>query len=120
MEYPYLVKKNGYETKSGTVYLTRDTIVLVPMTLGVSVSEIPEAGEIKYWPNPACNILNVTLPESLRNATLTITDLRGIEWYHQKNNGTSVLLSVNNFASGTYLLQIRLEDSTIVRYFVKD
>jgi hypothetical protein len=120
MEYLYLVKKNGYETKSGTVYLTRDTIVLVPMTLGVSVSEIPEAGEIKYWPNPACNILNVTLPESLRNATLTITDLRGIEWYHQKNNGTSVLLSVNNFASGTYLLQIRLEDSTIVRYFVKD
>ena len=120
MEYEYSVTKNGYDEVTGSAYLTRDTILVVPMTKTVVSDKTPGIeGSFKLWPNPADNILYARLPESSVGHDLHITNLSGVEVVRQEIDRADVQVNIKDLSSGAYIFRVILKNSVIVEYFVK-
>jgi hypothetical protein len=69
-----------------------------------------------YYPNPARNVLNISLNKDLRmGATLQVTDLSGREVLQQKAMATGGVLSLNTapLKPGIYTVKITEADGTI-------
>jgi hypothetical protein len=59
---------------------------------------------IKVFPNPANEILNIVLNE-IDNNHLKITDIYGKTMYTIENNSKQMVLNIENWNNGTYILQ---------------
>jgi hypothetical protein len=119
--YSYLVTKDGYEQKAGTVYLSRDTIVVVEMIVKLTAIEQPSAdGIVECWPNPATDKLHVSLPRTTMEKTILVNDIRGIELHRQTTDKNFTVIDLARFTPGTYLVQVLYDDSQITRYFIKN
>jgi len=77
--------------------------------------------DIKIFPNPAVDILNIQLPSSyINNVTLQVYGSDGKFISSIKPNSNMVELRVMPLASGTYFLQVLKDDGTKTTYrFVK-
>ena len=64
------------------------------------------------WPNPASDVLNVTVDESFQQSAYEITDINGtIVRTFQKMSATHAgKIPVGNLAAGTYILRIKNKD----------
>jgi hypothetical protein len=74
---------------------------------------------LPIYPNPASNLLHVTLPEDLDPCTITIYNMVGgvvfSETYHAER---AVEIPVNQLSNGVYLLKAEGHDQTLHKKIV--
>ena len=59
------------------------------------------------YPNPTSGLVNIDLSINLSNAKIQLLDLQGkILFSHTEFNGQNLMIDLNNFSNGMYLLQI--------------
>jgi hypothetical protein len=71
------------------------------------------------WPNPAVDILNVSLPATCVGGTMVITDIRGVEIYRNTIAHIEPVIELHQYLAGTYILKIICDKESAVHYFVK-
>ena len=90
------------------------------MTIASGTNDLePGDGVLKYWPNPARDVLNIDMPEDIRKATIYITDIRGIEIFRQQADRPDITIDISRFTSAAYIIRVVSEKATTVRNFIK-
>lgn len=117
--YDYLIYKGGYNDESGSLYLNTDT------TLTIQMQQYPDGiselkNEMKIWPNPVKNELNISFSEFLNDAVLTVLNLNGkcvkkltIE------PGLQASLNLQHLTPGFYLLKLTSSQHESYQSFLK-
>ncbi len=78
------------------------------------------AAKFNLYPNPATNVINITNSENMVVQQVTIYDVVGKQLNTQNfNEETQIHLSVENLASGTYMLHLRTNEGIAVKKLVK-
>lgn len=72
--------------------------------------------DIKVWPNPADNVVNISYNELINSDSLIIYNSLGQVVLQQTSSG---LIDVNNLSSGTYIIQLVIGGEVISSRFVK-
>lgn len=88
--------------------LIREEIAII-----TEVFELSDAGSnIKIFPLPADNILNIQLPISVNKASCSIFDLSGRLIFKKEfhENGNLITLNINNLNKGTYIISFQFPD----------
>ncbi len=68
------------------------------------------------YPNPTSGLVNINLSMTLSNANIQLIDLQGkILFANPEFNGQNLMLDLNNFSNGMYLLQIE-QNSQISKF----
>ena len=76
--------------------------------------------DLKVYPNPAQDVVNINLPSNLESKTsLMVYDFLGKQILSKNLNAVNNTLEVSAWQSGVYLMQITHENSRIVKRFVK-
>jgi hypothetical protein len=84
----------------------------------VSMEEHILASDLKIYPNPATNLLNISFGSDVdEEINIVLYNAMGQQLYSKryKNFGTSLQVAINDFATGIYYLQIRGKDFSINR-----
>jgi hypothetical protein len=83
-------------------------------------TELISANELKLFPNPVKNALNIQLSEN-SNYALEVTDLNGKKVYSSNLSGQNFELNTAEWAQGLYLLRLIDENGkTYTQKVVKD
>lgn len=93
----------------------------VSLTYPMGVEEVFFNGEtINVYPNPAENVVNVTVTQTLGNAVLSVTDINGREVLAQTVSGNAFTVDVTTLKAGNYVVSLK-QDKTILgrKTFVK-
>ncbi|WP_432671945.1 T9SS type A sorting domain-containing protein [Flavobacterium sp. SM2513] len=88
-----------------------------PETFLLSVPESEFSKMIALYPNPATNTINVTLNDSQKLISLTVTDQLGKTILTKKENTT---LDVSGLQKGVYFMTIVTDAGSSVKKFVKN
>ena len=88
-------------------------ICFKPSTIGVS--PIKRNFTLKVFPNPANDILNITISELKQEARLRIFDVSGRILLEKAISSRQSQINVAGFAKGVYILEIRSDKSGIAR-----
>ncbi len=89
----------------------------------VSVEENEFLAGTEIWPNPACDILNIRLGETLNSSMdLRLTDMQGRMVATEILNGlqSEHRINISELPSGTYLLRISSNDKFLSRKVMKE
>ena len=101
---------------SDNIYITR-----VDDAGSIGVTELKEK-QIYVYPNPASKEVMVVLPESMKNAEVSIIDFEGKEVrrniFLTKTDGNGLRIATADLASGTYLIRIKGENEIISQKLV--
>lgn len=104
--------------------LGRGTIVQPTGT--TPTTEITEGSQLRVYPNPANDLLNINLytKEPTGDADISITSVDGRTMWQQKvalAGSKELLLPVNmsNFAAGIYFVKVRTNEKTLIEKVVK-
>lgn len=84
-------------------------------TLSTSDISIDKIDAVKIYPNPAKDILNIELPNDIKNFHFEITDLSGRSLFTTENE---TIVNVSNLKKGAYLGIIKSDGKTAVRKFL--
>lgn len=108
-------------TSGGSNYLFIDDI---EFTNPASIDKVIDLSELKLFPNPTTDILNVSLTMKMsENVNFTVINSIGqevISTSERLNEGNQqATLNVSDLASGVYILNIHTEGGTTQRKFVK-
>ncbi len=69
---------------------------------------------VQVWPNPCTDAFNITLPNTVQNATLTLYDVLGNVVIQQPVFGFFInKINVGQLAAGTYLYEIKTLDTLL-------
>lgn len=87
-----------------TVSYCPDCELIKPGHLRVSPSTFAQSTEIKIYPNPVANLLQLQIP---RKGLVEIWDLTGRRWFNREvqNDEEDFAIDTNNWPSGTYTLR---------------
>jgi len=101
--------------------LRADTILqfVEQMTKGVA-EETPQDNQIKVYPSPARDVLNVTDLRSSITKHFEIYDLLGRKQMDFSGSENTYAISVNELKPGCYMLRITTNGVTETRQFIKD
>lgn len=100
-----------------------DKEIIVGLTgnsVPLSVENLTQDSRIKIFPNPAQNVLNVTLPDDLvsANARFDIYDLSGTKIHSADlDNSQSVQIDLSAIASGSYYLVVNTNEGGYFKKF---
>lgn len=85
--------------------------------LSTNETAVNKLESIKIYPNPAKDILNVELPNSIKNFSLEINDMSGklISTYENENK-----INVSKLANGVYLCTIKSDGETMTKKIIID
>lgn len=101
---------------SDNIYITR-----VDDAGSIGISELNEK-QIYIYPNPASEEVMVILPESMKNAELSIIDFEGKEVrrniFLTKTDGNGIRIATADLESGTYLIRIKSENEIMSQKLV--
>jgi hypothetical protein len=84
-------------------------------TLGILTNELQN---IRIYPNPATQILNIRLDDNTAIERLIITDLSGKKILEQNGNATTV--NIENLATGMYVIEVVAGGAKMVSKFIKN
>ena len=105
--YSYTITKEGYYDQSGEFYLRRDTLIDVSLDKNsLGKQNIAAEKKIQLWPNPASEVLNCRFPLAYLNHTFIISDLLGKTIYSGEVNEKEIHISLKDFPTGVYIIQI--------------
>ena len=84
-----------------------------------AVEDLLESFQIKVFPNPATNILNIEWSEISDPLTLTLYDVTGKQLLMQKivDQAMSKTLDLTTYAAGGYLLSLSNPDDKTIKTF---
>lgn len=78
------------------------------------------SGETKVFPNPASNVLNISIPGALSpKATAQVMDVNGKAVLTQNINGNQEAINISNLPKGVYMLRIKNGTKETVSRFSK-
>ena len=80
----------------------------------VSVDERNAVPALRVAPNPATDQVRVQLPEGIRSATLTVSDLHGRQWAQRTVSAGYPTVDLGALGGGTYVLQLQTNDARYV------
>jgi ELWxxDGT repeat protein len=91
-----------------------------PMSDSVSfvVTSVEKQGELKVYPNPASQSVSIDLPDSHELATVSVTDMSGVQVGVVKGTNT-VNLDISGFPSGIYFAQVACGERLLTVKIVK-
>jgi hypothetical protein len=84
--------------------VTNTTINSTEVVTAVTPLSFGEGQEVRLYPNPATNSINIKVNEALLGGTLTITDVTGRKMIETKLTTGNTQLSTETFASGVYFV----------------
>lgn len=77
------------------------------------VSIQTQEGIVNFYPNPTASILNIKIPDVSDNCNLVLSDITGKILLNKKITNNISSIDLSNFAKGTYMLRLTLENETI-------
>ncbi|MCC5922630.1 MAG: T9SS type A sorting domain-containing protein [Crocinitomicaceae bacterium] len=77
-----------------------------------------ELANVKVYPNPTSDFLQVELPEGMENTTIQILDVSGKVVLAQEANKSLSTIAVNKLTAGTYIVNIQNDSQRITRNIV--
>lgn len=84
----------------------RDTLVFGFLNTGVAINEL-DPNAVSIYPNPAQNVLNVSMTNTSQIKAVALFDINGRQMYlNNKVNSEVHAVNIENFATGTYLLRV--------------
>jgi hypothetical protein len=83
----------------------------------VGIDEISNSLRISLFPNPATNIITITLPEK---ANIEISNINGqiMKTINHENHETSI--DIENFPRGVYIVRATTTKETVTKKFIKE
>lgn len=108
--YPFMLFNfgdNNFTTPS-SVYIDGDGV-------NAGTEEISDFPEIMVYPNPACDVLNITC---IKDADVIISDLSGKIVKSVKHACSTESIDISEFNAGVYLIKISDQENTITRKFL--
>ena len=86
----------------------------------VGIGEKPQTALLKVYPNPAEDVINVSLLGNVKaQNTLTITDAKGMRIREVQMTGSMQKLNVSKLAKGVYIIKVMNGDTQVTAKFVK-
>jgi len=82
----------------------------------LSLSENNSISNIKLYPNPVNNILNIN---NCKNASIKIMDINGKQIYSNANCNQTEQIDLSNYSSGIYFAKIVLDNKVITKKIIK-
>lgn len=85
------------------------TVITFKVNVNLASSITDLSAELKISPNPVTNVLRVTLPNNLQNASYVITDITGRTVLTEKvvNGSNSFTVNTKSLANGNYIIKIK-------------
>jgi hypothetical protein len=93
-------------------------IIIIKNSVGIA--DIEKEIKINIAPNPAKDLLNIEIPQSLNGGTISILNINVQELLRQNLYDSKAHLDLRNLNKGIYLIKIVSEDKVVVRKFVKE
>jgi uncharacterized delta-60 repeat protein len=72
----------------------------------VGVTEYNAESAISIYPNPSTNVFHITLPNDVKNESLTLRNALGQVLLTKRITGTQTQIDLSNFADGIYFLSM--------------
>lgn len=93
----------------------------VSLTYPMGVEEVFFNGEeINVYPNPAENLVNISVSQAINNGVLSVTDMNGREVMAQTVSGTTFSVDASSLKAGNYVVVLKQDNSILGRKtFVK-
>ncbi len=119
--YDYKIYKGGYNDLNGSILLSNDTTVLLKIEPYTTLTEENQVDkQLKIWPNPVAEYLNIILPEHSEDTIVKIVDLGGnLQSKIQTSGKNQIEIPVHNLPSGTYILNLVTKNKILNQLFVK-
>ena len=116
--YPYVVEKDGYEIRTGTLHLVTDTTVTVQMERITSGTNGFPQQELSLWPNPARDLVHMVVPGQ-GPFHFTLTTASGQLICSETFTGNVHNADLQSFDNGIYLLTVHSRYSVITYRIIK-
>jgi D-alanyl-D-alanine carboxypeptidase len=85
------------------------TIKLPP----ASVETVFETGNVKIYPNPASNVVNVDIEQDVKNGKMQLYDMTGKLLMEQQLSGKHTPVNTENYHTGLYLLKLQDDNGRV-------
>jgi hypothetical protein len=103
---------------NGSVFAVGDNGYIVSrQEVGVGIKDLLKKPQLKLYPNPASDIISITLPNEEENQLILIYDQNGQMISSSENKINTV--NVQDLSSGTYTIQIQTENNLFNTTFIK-
>src|SRR5690606_15446657 len=108
-----------------TYYVTQtldgcESLIALAITVDVTLSNNTlDLVDLKVYPNPAIDVINVDYKEDI--SSITIYDMNGRQVTHKELNNSSNVISVQQLASGTYIMKVETvnKETSLVKFIKK-
>ena len=86
-----------------------------------SINNSADIENIKIFPNPVHNYINIALPDNTNTTNIIISDINGKQLYKAAFNTREnpIQIPIKNFSKGIYLLQVNTQDKTETYKIIK-
>ena len=108
LSYPYI-----YQVTKATVGAVQHFAVASTSTL--AVSDIDKAKNFEFFPNPAKEILNISLDSSITDFSFEVSDLNGRKIFSTKNQKQ---INTSQLKPGIYIGTLETEKGTVNKKFI--
>ena len=105
----------------GTCSNTRAyTLVVLPNPNPTTALDNSLANEVKVSPNPSSGVFNVDFGSiNMAKSSVRVYDAQGKSIYTSENNGNLIIISLENFANGIYLMEVETSKGRILKRLAK-
>jgi hypothetical protein len=83
------------------------------------IQDFKSVDDIRIYPNPASNLINIDYPQTFLGATYEILDLNGRKVAEGVLENNTISLNSNNMPAGEYILRIRKDGALKTLSFIK-
>jgi hypothetical protein len=80
------------------------------LSIVTGIEDQGSASSFNMYPNPATDVVNISLSENANNAIVEITNALGQIVKTEKLNNSSITIPVNNLSKGMYFVNVRSEN----------
>lgn len=116
IEYEILTDSDGNKQLTLT-NSNGDVAVYGDQLLGVEDNRLPT---FTIASNPVQNTLSLVLPESLKNSSIEVYDIRGKLQISKTSTNTTVATDVSNLTNGVYLVVVTNSVTKSIKKFIKE
>lgn len=108
----------GIYFEENEVVMTNEEHNIIGFPADVSVKEVNQPAAFSIYPNPATDVLNVSM-DNAGEANLTITNSLGAAVMQQEIVASETKLDIKNLAPGIYFIKLSGAGNSLVKKFVK-
>ena len=74
--------------------------------------------EVKIYPNPASNIINISVPTSVNYSVVELIDDQGAAVKSIKSTNRTIVINTNDVSPGLYIIKISLSNSILLEKII--